>query len=72
MPRTNTKTRTGPTRYEKTSPTWKEYGRRWDRIEHEKVWNTTHKEPCWLENAYTVEKCKEENEVTNKIRGFLE
>ena len=30
------------------------------------------KEPCWLENQYTVEKCKEENEVSNKIRGFLE
>lgn len=21
------------------------------------------KEPCWLENQYTVEKCEEENEV---------
>ena len=26
------------------------------------------KEPYWLENQYTVEKCKEENEVSNKIR----
>jgi len=32
MPRTNTKTRTGSTSYEKTSPTCKEYGRRWEGI----------------------------------------
>jgi hypothetical protein len=41
MPRTKTKTRTGLTNYEKTSPTWKECGRRWDGIAH----------------PYTVEKC---------------
>jgi len=58
MPRTNTKTRTGSTSYEKTSPTWKEYGRRWEGIVQGKVW----KEPHWLENQYTVEKCKDENE----------
>jgi hypothetical protein len=43
MPRTNTKTRTGSTSYEKTSPTWKEYGRRWEGIAQEKVWNATHR-----------------------------
>jgi hypothetical protein len=43
MPRTNTKTRTGSSSYEKTSPTWKEYGRRWEGITQEKVWNATHR-----------------------------